>query len=395
NYIVENGKNIVIYDYKSKKNDFSKAKKATLNLQDDYAINVYDYKKLKNNTNRIIPVIGFNPDDGLKVGISDLYTKYGFERNPFSSQHQLKGAYYFATNGFELAYRFEAANVIENINFEFVASLQSPNFTQNFFGYGNETLNENDDDNFNFNRIKVRKFTINPSLKWRSRSGSKAYFQLNYESIEVNNTSGRFVENNIELPTYIFNEVEFIGAEAKYEFENTDSKAYPTNGITTAMTLGYKSNLNVKNRDYSYFIPEVGFTQKIDPAGNLVLATLFKSQINFGDNFEFYQGASIGGIDGLRGFRNQRFLGNQSFYNNTDLRYSFSSHKTSVIPIRFGVYGSFDYGRVWLKGEESNKWNNSYGGGFFLNGAELVTANLGVFNSLDGIRVAFKLGFGF
>lgn len=395
NYIVENSKNIVIYDYKSKRNDISKAKNATLNLQDDYSINVYDYKKIKNNTNRIIPVIGYNPDDGFKVGISDLYTKYGFERNPFSSQHQLKGAYYFATNGFEIAYRFEVANVIGNINFEFLSSLQSPNFTQNFFGYGNETLNENDDDNLNFNRIKVRKFTINPSLKWRSRSGSNAYLQLNYESIEVNNTPGRFVENNIQLPGYIFNEVQFIGAEANYEFENIDSKAYPTNGIKTSMTLGYKSNLDVKNRAYAYFIPEVSFTQKFDPAGNLVLATLFKSQMNFGDDFEFYQGASIGGVDGLRGFRNQRFLGNQSFYNNTDLRYSFSSQKTRVIPVRVGVYGSFDYGRVWLKGENSNKWNNSYGGGFFLNGVELMTANLGVFNSSDGIRIAFKLGFGF
>ena len=161
------------------------------------------------------------------------------------------------------------------------------------------------------------------------------------------------------------------------------------------MTLGYKSNLDMKNRAFAYFIPEVSFTQKFDPAGNLVLATIFKSQMNFGNDFEFYQGASIGGVDGLRGFRNQRFLGNQSFYNNTDLRYSFSSQKTRVIPVRLGVYGSFDYGRVWLKGENSNKWNNSYGGGFFLNGIELMTANLGVFNSSDGIRVAFKLGFGF
>lgn len=394
-YIVENGKNIVIYDYKSKKNDVNKAQKATINLQDEYAINVYDYKKIKNNTNQIIPVIGFNPDDGFKVGVSDIYTKYGFERNPFSSQHQLKGAYYFATNGFEVSYRFEVANVIKNLNFEFLTTLQSPNFTQNFFGYGNETLNENDDDNLDFNRIKVRKFTLNPSLKWRSRSGSSAYLEVNYESTEVNNTAGRFVENNIELPNYIFDEVQFLGTEFKYQFENIDSKAFPTNGIQTAMILGYKSNLDVKNRSYAYFIPEVSFTQKVDAIGNLVIATKFKSQMNFGNDFEFYQGASIGGTDGLRGFRNQRFLGNKSFYNNTDLRYSFKSQKTRVIPIRLGVFGSFDYGRVWLKGEDSNQWHNSYGGGFFLNGVELMTANLGVFNSSDGVRVAFNLGFGF
>ena len=29
------------------------------------------YKKFKNNTNQIIPVIGANPDDGLKIGVSN------------------------------------------------------------------------------------------------------------------------------------------------------------------------------------------------------------------------------------------------------------------------------------------------------------------------------------
>lgn len=392
-FIVEEGKNVIIYDYKAKKNDFSKAKGAKLKLRDDYAINVYDYKKIKNSLNQIVPVLGANPDDGFKVGVSDVYTRYGFERNPFSSQHQLKGAYYFATNGFEVAYKVEVANVIKNFNLEIITSLQSPNFTQNFFGYGNETKNENN--SLNFNRVKIRKFIFDPSLKWRDRSGSKASFHLNYEAIEVNNTAGRFVENNVALPSYIFKDMQFVGTEISYQFENYDNKAYPTNEMRTAITFGYKRNLDLKNRDFAYFIPEVSFTEKIDAVGKLVLATRFKGNIVFGDDFEFFQGASIGGTDGLRGYRNQRFLGNKSFYNNTDLRYSFNSQKTRLIPIRLGVYGSFDYGRVWLKDEDSNKWNNSYGGGFFVNGVELLTANLGIFNSSDGIRVAFGLGFGF
>ncbi|MBA5764885.1 hypothetical protein H2O73_21285, partial [Vibrio sp. 404] len=85
-----------------------------------------------------------------------------------------------------------------------------------------------------------------------------------------------------------------------------------------------------------------------------VLASKVKSHINFGDGFEFYQAAVIGGQDGLRGYRNQRYTGKKSLYQNTDLRYSFSRMKTPVIPIKMGVYGSFDYGRVWLDGEDSN-----------------------------------------
>ncbi|WP_291138555.1 metallophosphoesterase [Flavobacterium sp. UBA7663] len=394
-YIIPNGKNIVVYDYKTKKNDIALAKKATLKLSDSYDINTYDFKKVKTSQNQFIPIIGANPDDGLKIGFNNTFTNYGFERNPFTSQHQLKAAYYFATSGYEVSYRFELANIIGKINFEFNAGIQSPNFTLNFFGYGNEISNFDDDLGLDYNRVKVRSLNFNPQLKWRSRSGVSMALGLNYDNIEVHNTQNRFVENNPELPSYIFDEVQFFGTNYTFNFENYDNKAYPTMGMKTNIQIGHKTNLDDSNRSYNYIIPDVSFNHKIDAQGKWVVATKLKSHINFGNEFEFYQAASIGGTDGLRGFRNQRFTGNQSFYQNTDLRYSFSSMKTKLIPIRVGIYSGFDYGRIWLNEEDSKKWHNSYGGGFFINGAELLSANIGLFNSSDGMRAAFSLGFQF
>lgn len=394
-YIVPNGKNVVIYDHKEKKNDVLQAKKASVKLNDSYDINTYDFKKVKNYQNQFIPILGANPDDGFKMGFNNTLTFYGFERNPFTSQHQLKAAYYFATRGYELNYRFEIANVIKSVNLELNAAMQSPNFTINFFGYGNETLNYDDDLGLNYNRVKVRSFNFNPRLKWSNKSGASLSLGASYDNIEVHKSPYRFVENNSQLPNYIFEEVQFLGANLSFNFENYDNKAYPTMGMKTAISVGQKTNLDNNKRSFSYIIPEVSFNHKIDAQGKLVLATKFKSHINFGNEFEFYQAASIGGTDGLRGFRNQRFTGNQSFYQNTDLRYSFNSMKTKLIPIRIGMYSGFDYGRIWLHEEDSKKWHNSYGGGFFINGAELLSANFGLFNSSDGIRAAFSLGFQF
>lgn len=393
-FTVENGHNIIVYDYKSKPNDVTNAKKASIRVQDNYDVNVYDFKKVKNSINQIIPIVGANPDDGLKLGVNNLYTRYGFERNPFSSQQQIKAAYYFATSGYELSYRLEVAKIFKNLNLEITTSLQSPNFAQNFFGYGNETVNPDDDFGMDYNRIKVRSFTFLPGLKWRSKSGNAVNFGISYENIEIDATANRFVENNIQLPAYIFEEVQFVSADLRYTFENYDSKAYPTLGMKTAISVGYKSNID-NNSNFSYIIPELSITHKLNPNGRLILATKLKSHINIGNGFEFYQAASIGGDDGLRGFRKQRFTGNQSLYQNTDIRYSFSSMKTRIIPIKLGMYGGFDYGRIWLNGEASEKWNTSYGGGFFVNGVEILNANLGIFNSSDGIRIAFGLGFGF
>ena len=105
-YDIENGKKIHIYDFKSKPNTI-KTNKGRIKFIDDYETNIYDYRKLKSNTNQFTPIIGFNPDDGLKLGFSDTYTAYGFERNPFSSQHTISGAFYFATSGYDLRYNDE------------------------------------------------------------------------------------------------------------------------------------------------------------------------------------------------------------------------------------------------------------------------------------------------
>lgn len=393
---VESGKNVILYDYKSMDNDVSEAKKAKIKLSDDYITNRYDYEKLKNNTGQIIPTIGANPDDGLKIGLSNTYTVYGFERNPFTSQHKLKGAFYFATNGYELNYRGEFAHVTGDINLALDVNFQSPNFTQNFFGFGNETINPDDELGMDYNRVKIRNFSISPELIWNSKRGSVLRFSALYETIEIHQTQNRFVHDNPSLPEYLFEEVQFLGAKTEFEFVNFDDKAFPTLGMLFNVNLGFKSNLDQKNRTYGFLNSTWSVTHKLIPSGKLVLASTLKGQFVFGNDFEFYQAASIGGEDGLRGYRNQRFTGKSAYYQNTDLRYSFSKLKTPLLPIKLGLYGSFDYGRVWLPNHDfSKKWHNTYGGGVFINGAGLFSANLGVFNSEDGVRAAFGLGFEF
>ncbi|WP_027126424.1 metallophosphoesterase [Gelidibacter mesophilus] len=392
-YIVEDGKNIKIYDYKSRPNTLNEVGNASVKLQDNYSANVYDYKKLRNNTNRIIPSMGLNPDDGLKLGATNVYTRYGFERNPFTSQHKMDVAYYFATSAFEFKYQGEFAHIIGNLNLKIDAHYQSSNYTFNFFGYGNETINLDDDLGFDYNRVRMREFLIKPSFIYRANGGSKFSLGVGYESVKVENTENRYVSESPEVPSYIFESNQYASVTTKFEFKNYDNNAYPTLGFESRLEFGYKINLHHDNIGYTYLIPELSFTHKLVSSGKFVLATRIKSQINFGENFEFYQAASIGGTDGLRGFRNQRFTGNQSFFQNTDIRYSFGKFRTKILPIRVGVFTGFDYGRVWLKGEDTHKWHNSYGGGFFISGVDIISANLGVFHSMDGFRVAFALGF--
>lgn len=397
-YIIENGKRVKYYDYKSKKNTIV-THKGKKKFSDDYKTNVYDYKKLKNSTNRLIPSLGANPDDGFKLGFVDIYTTYGFERNPFTEQHHFAAFYYFATEGFDLNYKGEFANVIGNFNLGLEAHFTSPNYAFNFFGSGNESSNPEADSNdgfdadLDYNRVKLRTLKFEPSLKRKGRYGASFKFGLTYEAIEVEDTEGRYINDEvIGDNTEVDND--FYGADVKYEYANSDNEAFPTLGMLFSIHAGFRNNIET-SKGFGYIIPELGFDYKLDTNGQLVLATKLRGHFNLGDNYEFYQGATIGADNGLRGFRNQRFNGKSAFVQSTDLRLNLKKVRTNVMPLKIGLYGGFDYGRVWIEHEDSNTWHTSLGGGIFANAADMLTLNLSAFNSDEGLRFAFRLGFGF
>jgi outer membrane protein assembly factor BamA len=141
----------------------------------------------------------------------------------------------------------------------------------------------------------------------------------------------------------------------------------------------------------SYF----GFIYGLVPAGNLVPATRIGGEAIIGDNFEFYHGATIGGNNGLRGYRNERFNGKYSLYHNIDLRLRLGKSKASFSPVKYGLTAGFDYGRVWIEDDDSNKWHNNIGGSFWLSRFESFTGNIGYYHSTEGGRVSFTLGFEF
>ncbi|MBC6999036.1 metallophosphoesterase [Cytophaga sp. FL35] len=392
-YDLEQGGNIVIYDYKSKKNSLKDTQNAKVKLTDDYNVNTYLPMQVRSSLNQLVPTIGFNPDDGLKIGLSDTYTYKGFRQNPFTQRHKVDASFYFATSGFELGYSGEFAEIFENWNFDLSARFTSPNFSVNFFGFGNESVNEDDDLGMDYNRVRIQNLEVSPSLVWRGQLGGKFKTGVSYESIQVEETDNRFI-NTFYLENGEENKMSFMGADAEYSFSNSDNAAFPTMGMSTSLKVGYKNNLT-ENKDFGYIVPTFSIDHRLIPNGRLVLATKWKAHFNIGDGYEFFQAASIGGIDGLRGFRNQRFTGKKSFYQNTDLRYSLRRMKTELLPVTMGLYGGFDYGRVWLPNLDSNVWHTSYGGGFFINGADMISARLALFNSEDGLRFSFGVGFGF
>ncbi|MEM1259213.1 MAG: phosphoesterase [Bacteroidota bacterium] len=393
-YDMDKRSGVSMYDYKSKKNTFTSTH-GKVRLTDDYDINTYNPFKVKEDQNLFLPFLGYNPDDGIQLTASNTYTHNGFIKEPFTSKHKFDAGFYFATSGFDFSYQGDFVRFVGKAALRINVALTSPNFTQNFFGFGNETPNFDDDQDLDFNRVKIESIKVVPSLVWNGKFGSQFSIGASYEGIRVEETDNRFIETFYTANPQINNENSFLGIQASYAYENLNSKAFPTLGMTFSLKSGYQRNVTNGDDDFSYVVPEFSFNYPILPSGGIVVTSRLGGQVNFGNGFQFFQGASIGAENGLRGYRFQRFTGKRSFYQSSDLKIVVKSIKTNIVPLYLGLYGGFDYGRVWVENDDSNIWNTSYGGGVFVNGIGVVTLQAGLFNSADGNRLSVGLSVGF
>ncbi|UII78785.1 metallophosphatase [Flagellimonas sp. CMM7] len=390
-----NTEKVKLYDYKSKNNTIVN-KRSKKWLVDDYNINNYDHRKVKYNFDQTVPIIAVNPDDGLRIGVLTNHVFHGLQRNPFTQRHTLGASYYTSTSGVNLIYKGEFSNIFHKWNFGLEGLYNSPSYASNFFGFGNETIYDKDLVDFDFNRVRIKRWNAAISLIHRGRDGGAFQIKSLIEYFDVENTEQRFIGSFPESDS-VFEEQTYAGAEATYKFENKDNKGFPTLGLDFDFTLGYKTsvgNMTVKN-SFGYLLPEIALNHRLTKRGSVILATKIGSKIILGDNFEFYHAAQLGGDNGLRGFRNNRFTGKRSFYQNIDLRIPLGGTRTSIIPIRFGVTGSFDYGRVWIDNDTSGLWHNNVGGALWVSGVGAITANIAYYNSSDGGRMLFVLGLAF
>lgn len=394
-YHIKNGKNVILYDHKSKNNTVEEKGGARIDFTDNYEVNLFDYKKDRYNSTTFFPAIGFNPDDGIRVGAQATRTYYGFETNPFTSKHTITAGYYFATDGFQAMYDGEIANVVGGrTNMILGARMTSDNFAQNFFGYGSDTPNNDDDTGMDYNRVKMRQLSAYAGFVRRSNYGSDFKAQLMFYGAEVHRDETRFIET-FNTTDEFYGWKYFGTVEGNYTFRSYDDALTPGRGMLFSLTTGFTNNVEDLDKNFGYLKSQVEFYSPISRNKHLVLKSSAATHVIFGNGYQFYQAANLGGNTGLRGFRNQRFTGKNSLVFSEDIRYKFKDIKTRFLPLQLGVFAGVDYGRVWIEHDPDNAWQNSYGGGVWVNILDALRADLMLFNSTDGPRFSFAFGFRF
>ena len=385
-YTIENKKGIKVFEWEHEKIAFQE-EIPSLQLSDIYKTNNYHWRYFKPNKNILVPTLGFRTDDGLFLGASNTYTKNGLNGNPFLQKHTLKANYYFNFAATELQYSGVWGNVIPKWNFEVDAYYTSDRYAKNFFGYGNETVNDENNLGRDYYRARLQQFRASAGIAYYSLKGRAVF-----ESFTVNENEQRLFNRNNIRPD-VFETQNYGGLEITGYYDNKDAGDFPSKSIFIGLTAGYKTNLSFDDNRFGYASLKLGFNRRLRTSGALVFGTTaeYSSLVNAKEVY-FYHTPSIGGDNGLRGFRDERFTGKSYFYQSSDLKVRIKRYITAVSPVTIGVYGGFDYGRVWQPDDASNIWHTSQGVGFWISSLQALTFNIGYFNSKESNLI--QVGFG-
>ncbi|PQA95382.1 metallophosphoesterase [Chryseobacterium piscicola] len=392
-YKVANGNKVKIYDFKSQKNTYE-TKGASKYLTNDYQANTYNWKHPKYNFFAGYPNADFNPDDGLILGFVANYTVNNFIRDPFTQKHSLSANLYTATGGFNLGYKGIFKKTIFGWDAQVDALFTTPHFARTFFGLSNDS--EFDEEiSRNYNRVRISQIKFAPSISKTSWLNLKNQFQLTFEHSKVQRNDDRFISISPDVNPEVFNGQQFGGANYTFSFKNSDSKAFPTLGMELILNAGWKTNLSNFNQNFVAYQGTLNLFRRIDKKGKFVFANSANAMIINNNNFEFYQAASIGGRNGMRAYRNERFSGKSYFINSAEVRWDFGRVKNSIVPANMGILIGYDLGRVWNDNENSNTWHQGVGSGFWLGILDMISARVDYFIGSDGGRISGGVGMSF
>ena len=256
---------------------------------------------------------------------------------------------------------------------------------------GNETLNT---ESFEYYRVRQAELMAEIGLKRVFRSGLFWQLTAGYRQIDLENTADRIISSgDISVREGLLNNQPYLFGSALLATQNANHPTYPTQGVNFTLRATYLEHLEESIRPFR-FTGLMSFYLNLDPNERVVYATEFGYGFVNG-RYDFYHSQTLGGFRSLRGLRSDRLAGDRMLYQSNDLRIRLGSVFNSVIPFEVGITASADFGRVWLGGEDSDRWHSSFGGDLWFNLVDQAVVRIGYHKSSDDGRVLFGLGFPF
>lgn len=388
--------NLAIYDKSKTKIKGTGAFKNRLSK--DKNVNVYNRKSFKYDIVSPGANLNFVSDDGLILGLGFNIKKQGFRKEPYGAFHKFLVNYAFMYPSAQIKYNGEMIDVLGSLDLLAKIDYNTPNFQGFYYGLGNETENPELDDK-EYNRIRMGRTELALQLRTNIGTNQSLSFGPFFEQLELKATPDRFVtdfsnpDNDLD-PLTDFNTRKYLGLNIKHEWDTRDSKVIPSRGVYWANSWSFYRGLEKNDHNFQKMETDLRFYTSLGRPQRSIIAIRFGAAHNT-SGYSFYQANKLGLKSNLRGYRQDRFAGDDMVYQNTDFRFRLARFRSYFLGGEMGLLAFNDFGRVWLNGEDSDKWHHGYGGGFWLSPYKLmvITANFGMSEEENIFSLEFKYMF--
>ncbi|ETW94394.1 MAG: hypothetical protein ETSY1_35065 [Candidatus Entotheonella factor] len=306
---------------------------------------------------QVTPIYWINggSDLGLLIGGGLTVERYAFAKAPFAERHAIKAGYATGLNAFEASY----TGAYQHWNPRLLSMLDtriSGLERINFFGFGNETSDEGPDDFFKTDHVQYRlayamRYILMPQLDLIA-GGRLTYTSTDDDDDTLLN----------RLQPYGVGDFGQFSLFAGFEFDTRDRAKRYGPGVFASIEGALVPEVWDVESTFGALEGEVAGYLALSP--RILLTARISGRHVFG-TFPFQEAAYIGGNDSLRAYSSDRFAGDASILANAEMRLILGQTPAILFRAEWGVFGFGDVGRVFLDGEDSDRWHPAGGGGLF------------------------------
>lgn len=377
--VKSSGKQTKIYD--SKGNDIIDDRDTKVNIYTENKMPRFSWEQYQYKKSGFLPMFFYNNDDRFYVGLSYHRVVSGWQRSPFASSEYIDVKYSLTQKGFSSTYSGTFKKLIGAADLKIYANYDQVRWL-NFYGLGNTTPDFKDSSS-KYNLTRSEQFKIAPGIEFNSHNRFRflisPYFSTYTILDDPQNIGAKFFSSTD--PQYLKTK-KYLGLHSEIVYQVVNDSILPVKGFSILGMLNDVQNINNSKNVFRY---GGQLNLYLPLAGKIGLVTKFGAASLTGDP-EFYQYNNIGGGQTLRGYERERFHGQTAVYNQNELRF-ITNIRSKIYNGKIGIFGLADVGRVWIKGENSNKWHPSYGGGILVSPFNKITGTAAIAFSPEGYNV--------
>jgi len=339
---------------------------------------------------RFGPVLDYDVDNGLIFGGGPILYKHGFRTEPYIYRMELTGAYGTNLKSYKLDFNGDFYSLIKGVRvLLYVGKTQLS--INDFYGFGNETVFDEELDRNNYYNISQDLFIIKPTFEFKTSEISAFSVGTSFRYSDVTSDDNTFMRQN---RFYGYGNFSYLGFHTSSKYDSRDSYIHPYKGFYTELYGDYYPKLLNNDNQFGKAGFDIRTYLTTNAISRMTLALRTSGEKVWG-TFPFYESAFLGGLYSLRGYYRNRFAGDASLLGQVELRMKISKINL-LIPAEFGISAFGEAGRVFLNGDDSKEWHIAYGGGIWMSYvARMFNLGLDVGKSKKELVFYFTTGFSY